>query len=166
MRRWRWVAAVAASAVALVLVLGGLLEFLAPDVAYQVRDRVSEWRSLRRGRQFRIALGAATGSNYRIGTALNERLGSEFGYRLDLVQSALPGNVGALLAPVDYVDLAIINSADDEAVRTPGVLGLAALEPQYFFVVVPDSKPGHGVPRTHRPRESGPAGTGPASDAR
>ncbi len=138
MQRWRRWGAAAAVAVAGLFVLGGLLEFLAPDVAYRLRDRTSEWASGGSSRRFRIALGAATGSNYRVGIALNERLLADRGYELELVETTLPGNVGALLAPGDHLDLAIIHSTDDSAVRAPGVMGVAALEPQYFFVVLPN----------------------------
>jgi TRAP-type uncharacterized transport system substrate-binding protein len=141
MQTWRRWGAAAVVAAAGLLLLGGLLEFLAPDVAYRLRDRAAEWASGGSGRQYRIALGAATGSNYRVGIALNERLAADRGYELELVESTLPGNVGALLTPGDHVDLAIIHSTDDEAVRAAGVMGVAALEPQYFFVVVPNDNP-------------------------
>jgi hypothetical protein len=47
------------------------LEFLAPSLAYQLRDRVVEIASLRRNRIYRIALGSAIGSSFRAGTVLN-----------------------------------------------------------------------------------------------
>ncbi len=55
--------------------------------------------------------------------------------------TAAPGNVGSLLNPDQHIDLATINSADDEAARSDGVYGLAALESQYFFVIVPNESP-------------------------
>lgn len=47
--------------VASVLVVAGLLQFLAPDLAYQLRDRIREIASGHSRRTFRIALGATTG---------------------------------------------------------------------------------------------------------
>src|SRR4029453_2745252 len=37
------------------------------------------------------------------------------------------------------IDLATINSADDEASKTEAIRGLAAPETQYFFVIVPNA---------------------------
>ena len=98
MQTWRRWGAAAVVAAAGLLVLGGLLEFLAPDVAYRIRDRAAEWASGGSGRQYRIALGAATGSNYRVGIALNERLGADRGYQLELVATTLPGKLLASTA--------------------------------------------------------------------
>jgi TRAP-type uncharacterized transport system substrate-binding protein len=142
MRRWRVVGAFGAAAAAIVLgvvVLGALMEFLAPDLSYQFRDGASEVLSGQRGRKYRIALGSATGSSYRVGEVLNRYLKTQAGYELELVGTSSPGNVGALLDRKEHIDLAVINSADDEAVKADGVYGLAALDPQYFFVVVPDA---------------------------
>jgi TRAP-type uncharacterized transport system substrate-binding protein len=119
----------------MLVILAGLLQFLAPEVSYQARDRVWETLSGRRGRTYRIALGARTGSNYRVGEALNRHLQTQSGYQLDLLETVLTGNVDAL-KNAGGVDLATINSADDEAVRADGLYGLAALELQHFFVVV------------------------------
>jgi TRAP-type uncharacterized transport system substrate-binding protein len=144
MRRWRAVGAFGAAGAAIILgvvVLGVLMEFLAPDLSYQFRDRASEVLSGQRGRRFRIALGSSTGSSYRVGEVLNRYLKTRSGYELELVVTAAPGNVGALLDRNEHIDLAVINSADDEAVKADGVFGLAALDPQYFFVIVPDANP-------------------------
>jgi TRAP-type uncharacterized transport system substrate-binding protein len=140
MRRWRKVGAFGAAVAAIVLgiaVLGVLVEFLAPDLSYQFRDRASE--VLSRGRTYRIALGSATGSSYRVGEVLNRYLKSQAGYELELLVTASPGNLRALLDSQQHIDLAVINTADDEAVKADGVYGLAALDPQYFFVIVPEA---------------------------
>ena len=92
-------------------------------------------------RTFRIALGATTGSSYRMGTVLNRYLQEKSGYQLELLATAAPGNVAALLDPHDRIDLATINSADDDAAKVSGVAALAALEPQYFMVLVPNASP-------------------------
>ena len=138
MRNWRRAGVVTVSAVALVLALGALLEFLAPSLAYQLRDRVAETASGRRGRTYRIALGSAIGSSFRVGTVLNQHLGARSGYQLELVRTVAPGNVRVLLDSHQHIDLAVVSSVDDDAVRSPGVYGVAALEPQHFFVIVPN----------------------------
>ena len=127
--------------VAGVVVLGGLLQFLAPDVSYRVRDRMSEVLSGGRGRTFRIALGSQVGSNYRVGEALNRYLRTNAGYELELLVTSSPGNVKSLLRETDPIDLATINSADDEAVKAEGLYGLAALELQHFLVIVANENP-------------------------
>ena len=141
MRSWRAWGVAAAAAVATILVIGALLEFLAPDLSYQLRDRGAEVLSGAARRKYRIALGATSGSSYRVGTALNRYLQSTAGYELELVATAAPGNVGALLDPNQSFDLATINSADDDASKTDAIRGLAALETQYFFVIVPNASP-------------------------
>jgi len=141
MRGWRALGVAVAVAVASVIVVAGLLQFLAPELAYDVKDRSAEVLSGNRGRKFRIALGSKTGSNYRVGTILNRYLLSRSGYELELVSTASPGNTVALLDPDQQFDLATINSADDEAAKADGVYGLAALETQYFFVIVPNDSP-------------------------
>ena len=123
------------------VILAAMLEFLAPDLSYQIRDRAAEVFSGRTTRPFRIALGAKAGSAYRLGTVLNQHLARHAGYQLELVDTASPGNVSALLNANERIDLAIINSADDEAVKSEGVYGLAAVETQYFFVFVPNDSP-------------------------
>lgn len=127
--------------VASVLVVAGLLQFLAPDLAYQLRDRIREIASGHSRRTFRIALGATTGSSYRMGTVLNRYLQEKSGYQLELVATAAPGNVGTLLDRSERIDLATINSADEDAARASGIVALAALEPQYFMVFVPNASP-------------------------
>ena len=132
MRRWRRVGTFGAAVAAIVLgiaVLGVLMEFLAPDLSYQFRDRASELVSRARGRKYRIALGSATGSSYRVGEVLNRYLKSQAGYELELVVTASPGNTRALLDRKEHIDLAVINSANDEALTADGVYGLAALDP-------------------------------------
>ena len=141
MRGWRAVGVGAGVLVASVLIIAALLQFLAPELAYQVRDRAAEAMSGRGGRPFRIALGSRTGSSYRVGTILNRYLLGKAGYELELVATASPGNAGALLDPGQQIDLAAINSADDDAAKADGVYGLAALETQYFFVIVPNGSP-------------------------
>src|SRR5688572_22166522 len=106
MARWRPVGLVTAVLVACVLVLGSLLQFLAPDVSYEWRDRIAELVSGQRGRTFRIALGARAGSNYRVGEALNRSLGATAGYQLELLETTSPGNVDALLRTAERIDLA------------------------------------------------------------
>jgi hypothetical protein len=68
MRHWRSIGVTVAVAAVGVLLLGGILEFLAPDLSYQIRDRAAELLSGNRGRKYRIALGAQTGSSFRLGT--------------------------------------------------------------------------------------------------
>ena len=141
MRGWRAVWVAVAVAVASVIVVAGLLQFLAPELAYDLKDRSAEVLSGNRGRKFRIALGSKTGSSYRVGTTLNRYLLPKKGYELELVATASPGNVGALFDPKQPVDLAAINSADEEATKADGIYGVAALETQYFFVMVPNGSP-------------------------
>jgi TRAP-type uncharacterized transport system substrate-binding protein len=138
MRGWRAVGVGAAVSLVSVICIATLLEFLAPDLSYQLKDSAAEWLSGSRGRTFRIATGSASGSSYRVGTVLNKYLRAKSGYELELVSTASPGNVGAMLDPQQHIDLATITSSDDDAVRADGVYGLAALESQYFFVIVPN----------------------------
>jgi TRAP-type uncharacterized transport system substrate-binding protein len=141
MRGWRSWAVGGATLAATLVVLAGLLRFLAPDVSYQIQDRISETVSGRRDRTFRIALGARTGSNYRVGQVLNRHLQTQSGYQLELLETVSRGNVDALTGAADGADLATINSADDEAVRGEGLYGLAALELQHFLIVVAKDNP-------------------------
>ena len=141
MRGWRAVGVAAAVALLSILIVAGLLQFLAPDLAYNLKDRAAEVISGNRGRKIRIALGSSVGSSYRVGTILNRYLSSKAGYELELVVTSSPGNVATLLDPNQHIDLATINSADDEAAKADGVYGLAALESQYFFVIVPNDSP-------------------------
>jgi TRAP-type uncharacterized transport system substrate-binding protein len=137
MRGWRAVGAAAAVSLVSVICIAALLEFLAPDLSYQLKDSAAEWLSGSRGRTFRIATGSTAGSSHRVGIVLNKYLRARSGYELELVGTAAPGNVGAMLDPRQRIDLAIINSSDDDAAREEAVSGLAALELQYFFVIVP-----------------------------
>ena len=121
MHGWRAWGVGAAAALLTVVVIAALLEFLAPDLSYQVRDRAVEILSGSSGRKYRIALGAMTGSSYRVGTTLNRYLLPKAGYELELVATASPGNVGALFDPKQPVDLAAINSADEEATKADGI---------------------------------------------
>lgn len=141
MRGWRAFGGAGVVFVASVLFLGVVLDFLAPDLSYQIKDRAAELFSGQGGRKFRIALGSSGGSSYRAGTVLNRYLNAKAGYELELLVTASPGNLGALLDPGDPVDLAIISSAADEAGKADAVYGLAALESQYFFVMVPNESP-------------------------
>jgi TRAP-type uncharacterized transport system substrate-binding protein len=138
MRNWRRAGVATVAAVALVLAFVALLEFLAPSLAYQLRDRVAETASGRRGRTYRIALGSAIGSSFHIGSVLDQHLAARAGYHLELVRTVAPGNVKVLLDPHERIDLAVVSSVDDDALRSTGVYGIAALEPQHFFVIVPN----------------------------
>jgi TRAP-type uncharacterized transport system substrate-binding protein len=138
MRGWRaWGVAALAALLALVVV-GALLDFLAPELSYQARDRAGEFFSGSANRKFRIVLGATTGSSYGVGTALNRYLRAKAGYELELVSRAEPGIAGTVNDPNQPADLATTNSADDEAMKADGVYGVAALETMYFFTIVPD----------------------------
>ena len=141
MRGWRAAGLAGAIGIGSVLVIAALLQFLAPDLAYQLRNRAGEIASGNSRRTFRIALGTTTGSSYRMGTVLNRYLLEKSGYQLELVATAAPGNVSALLDRNDRIDLATINSADDDAAKASGIVALAALEPQYFMVFVPIASP-------------------------
>jgi TRAP-type uncharacterized transport system substrate-binding protein len=124
------------------LALAASAQFLAPSLSYEIRDRSAEWLSGQRGRTYRIALGAAAGSYFRLGEVLNAHLRARSGYALELVATAgVPENVGALLDPARGIHLATIESSSDEAVKADGIYGLAAVGTQYFFVVVPSDSP-------------------------
>jgi TRAP-type uncharacterized transport system substrate-binding protein len=141
MRGWRAARLAGAIGIGSVLVIAALLQFLAPALAYQLGDRVREIASGNGRRTYRIALGSTTGSSYRMGMVLNRYLQEKAGYQLELLATAAPGNLGALLDRNDRIDLATINSADDDAAKASGVVALAALEPQYFMVFVPNASP-------------------------
>jgi len=134
----RTIGVIAAIFVASVVVLAVIVEFVAPDLAYGIKDRATELTSGNAGRTYRIGVGSPTGSAALVSTVLNRHLAADAGYELEVVQRPSPGAVAALLDPNDRVDLAIINSASDEAIESDGVFGLAALEKQYFFVIVPN----------------------------
>jgi hypothetical protein len=130
MRGWRAAGLAGAIGAVSVVVIAALLQFLAPDLSYQLRDRAREIASGNGRRTSRIALGATTGSSYRMGTVLNRYLQEKSGYQLELLATAAPGNVRALLDRNERIDLATINSADDDAEKASGVVALAAMEPQ------------------------------------
>jgi TRAP-type uncharacterized transport system substrate-binding protein len=138
MRRWRTVAAIGLAGIAGTVVVAGLLQFLAPEVAYHVRDRAREWLSGQK--TYRIGLGSATGAGAEVARVLNRLLREKSGYELELLNrpnGAAPERTDRF----DRVDLAMGNSAADELLSTAGVYALAALEPQHFFVVVPNDSP-------------------------
>ena len=138
MRRWRSAAAIALAVVLGAVAVGGLLQFLAPDVAYHVGDRA---RELFTGRQtYRIGLGSTTGAGSEAARVLNRLLREKSGYELELVNRP-NSTTGSLLTEDTDLDLAMANSATDELVSSEAVYALAALEPQHFFVIVPDASP-------------------------
>jgi hypothetical protein len=121
---------------ATIIVVALVLQFLAPSLSYQVTDRIAETTSGRGNRPFRIGLGVTTGSTYHLATVLNRYLKERAGYELELVSS--DARVTDLLDPAQGLDLATTNSASDEAARATGLTSLAALERNYFFVIVPN----------------------------
>jgi TRAP-type uncharacterized transport system substrate-binding protein len=118
MRRWRAFAVAGALLIAGIVVLAAILLFLAPTLAYQIKDRGAEWLSGARGRTFRIALGSTAGAGYNAARVLNQYLKARSGYELELVSSPSPGNLKALLDPGERIDLAMLNTADDDARRS------------------------------------------------
>ena len=141
MRSWRAWGVAAAAAVTTILVIAALLEFLAPDLSYQLGDRGREVVSGAARQNYRIALGATSGSSYRVGTALNKYFVFKGRVRARARCHSRAGNVQALLDRNQAFDLATINSADDDASKTDTIRALAALETQYFFVIVPNTSP-------------------------
>ena len=129
----------AAIGVVTLLLLITTLEFLAPEISYRIRDRAAEVLSGQGDRKFRIALGATAGSSSRFGTVLNQHMKARHGYELEIVESSPPANADALLDRVRSIDFTIVTSATEEVVGAEGVYGIAALEPQYFFVIVPNA---------------------------
>lgn len=145
---WRWPqrGLAVVLAIALVLSIAAVSQFLAPSLSYEIADRVAEWLSGNRGRTYRIALGAQTGSYYRLGVILNRYLTEKAGYELELVATAgVPENVGALLDPARDIHLATTESSSIEAEAANELTSLAAVGRQYFFIIVPDSSPVHEV---------------------
>src|SRR5262245_10559026 len=140
MRGLRAWAAGAAILIAALLLLAVTLEFLAPELSYGIRDRAAEVLSGKAGRRFRIVLGSRAGSSYRVGTVLNQYLKARNGYELEIVENSSPGNAGAVLDE-QGVDFTLINSASERIIGAGGVYAIAALEPQYFFVIVPNESP-------------------------
>jgi TRAP-type uncharacterized transport system substrate-binding protein len=122
-----------------VVALVGLLEFLAPDLSYEIKDRAHEWTTSRAGKPYRLRVGSMTGSAYRVGATLNRHLRARAGYELELVANSSPASVIEMLqgSGADSVDLAMGNSANED-VGAPGVSGLARLDSQFFFVIVPN----------------------------
>lgn len=140
MNRWRQFGIAAGVCAAGLLSLAVVLPFLAPSLSYQIKDRIAESVSGNSGRKFRIALGAAKGSYYRLGIILNRYLKEKAGYELELVATAgVPENVGALLDPARHIDLATIESSSEEGAQADGLYALATVGRQYFFVIVPES---------------------------
>jgi len=135
----RWLAYVRAGAVWIlgIVALAALLEFLAPDLSYALKDRAHEWLTSRAGKPFRIAVGAKTGSAYRVAATLNRHLAARAGYELELVGDSVPGSgIQKLSREDERADLAMASSADDVG-GGKAVVGLARLDSQFFFVIVP-----------------------------
>jgi TRAP-type uncharacterized transport system substrate-binding protein len=138
MRRWRTLAAIGLAGVAGTVVVVGLMQFLAPEVAYHVRDRAREW--LRGQKTYRIGLGATTGASSQVARVLNRLLREKAGYELELVNRQ-NGTLASGIGSGDELDLAMANSAADDLLATDGAYALAALEPQHFYVIVPNDSP-------------------------
>jgi TRAP-type uncharacterized transport system substrate-binding protein len=138
MRRWRAAAALAIAVILGTLVIAGLLQFLAPDAAYHVADRGRELFSGRR--VYKIGLGATTGAGSEVARVLNGLLRERSGYELELVNRP-NSTTGSLLGEADGFDLVMTNSGIDDLLSREGVYALAALEPQHFFVIVPNDSP-------------------------
>src|SRR5688572_11922976 len=79
MHRWRQLGIVVGVCAASLLSFAAVLQFLAPSLSYRTKDRITESFSGNGGRRFRIALGVATGSYYRLGTVLNRYLKEKAG---------------------------------------------------------------------------------------
>lgn len=138
MRRWRAIAAIGLATIVGSTVVVGLLQFLAPEMAYSLADRAREWRSGRT--TYRLGLGSATGASNQVARVLNRLLLEKAGYELDLVNRP-NGTLAAGIDNADGVDLAMANTAADDLLTTDGVYALAALEPQHFYVIVPTASP-------------------------
>ena len=139
MSRRRQLGIAAGLGAAILFSLAAVSQFLAPNLTYEIKERVTESLSGNRGRTYRIALGAATGSYYRLGIALNRYLKEKAGYELELVATAgVPENIGALLDPTRGIHLAMTESSSDDRDAGNDLTGLAAVGRQYFFVIVPN----------------------------
>jgi TRAP-type uncharacterized transport system substrate-binding protein len=139
MSRWRPLGVAAGLAAALLISLAAVSQFLAPNLTYEIKEGIAETLSGNRGRTYRIALGAKTGSYYRSGILLNRYLKEKAGYELELVATAgVPENIGALLDPARDIHLAMTESSADDGAGASELAGLAAVGKQYFFVVVPN----------------------------
>ena len=95
----RWPAYVRTSAVWIIGVVAvvALLEFLAPDLSYELKDRAREWTTPRAGKPYRMRVGSMTGSAYRVGATLNRHLRAHAGYELELVANSSPASVIEML---------------------------------------------------------------------
>ena len=135
MRRWpAYAKAVGISALGIVA-FAALLEFLAPDLSYEIRDRAHEWLTPRAGNPYRVRVGSSTGSAYRVAATLNRHLAARFGYELELIANSALAE--SLRRGDDGADL-VVSGAAGEDVGAAGVAGLARLDPQFFFVIVPN----------------------------
>lgn len=139
MRAWRTFGAVIAVAIAGIAFLAAMVQFLAPDLAYAIRDRAAELASGKAGKKYRIALGSMTGSAYLAGTVLNRHLRESDGYELELVSRPSTGGIEPLIDPNERFDFALVNSARQDPAGSEAVVGLTRLETQYFFVIVPNA---------------------------
>ena len=126
MRRWRALIVAAAAALVGVAFIAAALEFLAPDLAYRITDRAAETLSGKGGRKFRVMLGSATGSGYRVATVLNQYLKAKSGYELELESKPGTDGAAALLDPEEPFDFTIMDSANDTALKSDGIVALAA----------------------------------------
>jgi TRAP-type uncharacterized transport system substrate-binding protein len=123
------------------LIVALIALFLAPDLSYQVKDRLAEMFSKRHDRPFRMALGVKRGSFFRLGTTLNRYLRETAGYEFELVETEGPSQtVRDLLDPAKQIDVATIESSS-EAANAAGLFGLAAVGRQYLFVIVAADSP-------------------------
>jgi len=134
-RRWPAYVKAGGVCVAGVVALALLLEFLAPDLSYELKDRAHEWLTPRAGKPYRIRVGSSTGSAYRVAATLNRHLAARFGYELELIANSALAE--SLRHRDDGADLAVSGSAGED-VGAEGVAGLARLDPQFFFVIVPN----------------------------
>ena len=139
MFRWRPLGLAAGLAVAILISLAAVSQFLAPSLTYEIKEGIAETVSGNRGSTYRIALGVRTGSYYGLGVLLNRYLKEKAGYELELVATAgVPENIGALLDPARDIHLAMTESSADDGAAASELAGLAAVGRQYFFVIVPN----------------------------
>ena len=140
MPRWRQLGIFAGVCAVGLLSLAAVLQFLAPTLSYQIRDRFAEVFSGNSGRTYRIGLGARTGSDDQLGVILNKYLKEKAGHELELVETAgVPENVGALLDPARGIDLATIESSSDEAAKADGLYSWRWSDGKHFFVVAAEA---------------------------
>ena len=126
-RRWPVYMRPIAVWIAGVVALVGLLEFLAPDLSYEIKDRAHEWTTSRAGKPYRLRVGSMTGSAYRVGATLNRHLRARAGYELELVANSSPASViemlqgsGADKAGISSGD--VITKVDGKTVGSPSTL--------------------------------------------